>query len=354
MLAPATATPRHDGRGLFFWQRAPRASSTSAPRRYRIGNLAERLPGCTVVVRSRPEPRLFRGARALVCLRPALDPWTLTLLEKCRARGTLLVADFDDFLFGGSVEHWPDVIAGQLSRADAERNQSRYRDALGLFDAFTVSTRVLAEEIGVATSGARVAVVPNGLSPRWVWQGRLLYPKATGERARVIRYLPGSRHDHDLSVVAEPLRRILDRHPDVRLEILGPCEALPPGVPEAATRRLPRVPFDHLPQFLRSSWVTLAPLAENAFNRAKSAVKFLESAAFGAPCIATPIEDMKPHAAGGLLLADSEAQWEQALERMLDPAEHEATAQRSEAWVEAHSADRSAAALLSALGEWKW
>jgi glycosyltransferase involved in cell wall biosynthesis len=291
-LSEHSAGGRFDGRGLFFWQRAPRTSSTSAPRRYRIANLVELLAGSTVVLRSRPDPGLFRGARAIVCLRPALDRWTVELVERCRAAGALLIADFDDLLFAGDVNQWPDVIAGHLSVADAERNRARYRNALGLFDAFTVSTRVLAEEIVTASGGARVAVVPNGVSRSWVWQGRTLYPSvhadaARSEAPRVIRYLPGSRHDHDLAVAAEPLGRCLRRHPDLRLEILGPCERLPPALRQASTRRLPRVPFDHLPAFLASSWLTLAPLADNAFNRAKSAVKFLESAAFGAPCIAT-------------------------------------------------------------------
>jgi glycosyltransferase involved in cell wall biosynthesis len=222
-----------------------------------------------------------------------------------------------------------------------------------LFDAFTVSTAVLADELGKATGGARVAIVPNGLSRRWVWQGRALYPKLTSDqKPRVIRYLPGSRHDHDLGVAAGPLGRFLARHPDVHFEVLGPCEQVPPELSAVSTRRLPRVPFDHLPQFLRSSWLTLAPLCENAFNRAKSAVKFLESAAFGAPCIATPIADMRPHADGGLVLADSDAEWEDALERMLDHGEYDDRARRGEAWIEKHCAERSVEAFLAAIEGW--
>jgi glycosyltransferase involved in cell wall biosynthesis len=351
-LAEPSAGASDEGRGLFFWQRAPRTSSTSAPRRYRIGNLAELLPRSTVVLRSRPDFRLFRGARVIVCLRPTLDTWTLELLERCRARGTLLVADFDDLMFAGSVQHWPDVIAGQLSATDAERKQTQYIEALGLFDAFTASTEVLANALRIATGGARVALVPNGVSPAWLWQGRALYPKPSGDRSRVIRYLPGSRHDHDLDVVAQPLGRFLRRHPDVRFEILGPSEGLPAALPAGSTRQQPRVPFDHLPQFLASSWVTLAPLVDNEFNRAKSAIKFLESAAFGTPCIATPIADMQTHATGGLLLASSDADWEDALERLLDPALHGEVAQRGEAWVARHTAELSVGAFLSAVNGW--
>jgi glycosyltransferase involved in cell wall biosynthesis len=342
-----------DGRGIFFWQQAPRTSSTSAPRRYRIGNLAELLPRSTVVLRSRPDFELFRRARVVSCLRPTLDPDTLALLERCRAAGALLVADFDDLMFAGSVEHWPDVIAGHVSVPEAERKQARYRDALGVFDAFTASTEVLARELREASGGARVAVVPNGVSQHWLWQGRALYRRPKDQALKVIRYLPGSRHDHDLGVAAAPIGRFLSRRAQVRFEVLGPSDALPEALPTSSTRRLPRVPFDHLPEFLCTSWLTIAPLVDNRFNRAKSAIKFLESAAFGTPCIATPIPDMRAHEQGGLALPSTEAEWEQALEILDDPSSHREASERGEAWVSEHTAARSVSALLTALEEWR-
>src|SRR5690606_28839881 len=212
----------------------------------------------------------------------------------------LVVADFDDLLFCGSVTDWPDVIAGALSVADAERKLAQHKGALALFDAFTVSTQVLADALCAESGGARVAVVPNGISPSWLRQGRALYG-ARGP-ARVIRYLPGSRHDHDLHVAAPALGRFLRRHPEVSFELLGSCENLPRALPLERVRRVPRVPFEHLPRWLADSWLTIAPLADTPFNRAKSALKFLESAAFATPCLATPIPDMQRHLDGGVLL----------------------------------------------------
>jgi glycosyltransferase involved in cell wall biosynthesis len=346
------APERADGRGLFFWQRAPRASSTPAPRRYRIGNLVELLRGSTAVVRSRPKAELFRGARAIVCLRPTFDAASATMLDQCRRSGAFLIADFDDLMFRGPVDDWPDVIAGQVTQRAAERKLAQYRDALAQFDAFTASTEVLAEALRDATGGARVWVVKNGVSVSWWRQGRLLLPPAR-PRDRVIRYLPGSRHDHDLAVAAEPLGRFLRRHPDVRLEVFGPSGGLPKCIPKERSRHLPRVPFDHLARVLATSWATLAPLTDTPFNRAKSAVKFLESAVFGAPCVATPIPDMQEHEAGGLLLASTSEQWEAALERLLDPTFHRETAERGRSWVEQRGmATRSVTELLEAVTAW--
>jgi glycosyltransferase involved in cell wall biosynthesis len=114
-----------------------------------------------------------------------------------------------------------------------------------------------------------------------------------------------------------------------------------------------RVPFAHLPEYLSSSWVTLAPLVDNAFNHSKSAIKFLESAAFGAPCIATPIPDMLKHEAGGLQLARTENDWEQLLDGLLDESAHRNLRHKSRTWVEQQGmAHAGAEALAKAVTEW--
>lgn len=345
--------PRLDGSGIYFWQRAPRVSSNSAPRRYRMGNMVELLRGSTAVVRSRPETKLFSGARAIICVRPAVDPMSKKTLAQCRRAGTLLVADFDDVMFDGEVEHWPDVMNGKLTVAEAKENQDRYRDSLSLFDAFTASTETLAERLRVATNGARVRVVPNGISEAWLEQGRLLYPHAKKVKHKVIRYLPGSPHDHDFELIAGALSRFLKRHRDVRLDVLGPFERFPGSIPMEQRRHMARVPFAHLPEYLSTSWVTLAPLVDNAFNQAKSAIKFLESAAFGAPCIATPIPDMLKHETGGLQLARTESDWEQALESLLDEKTHRNLRHKGRTWVEQNGmAQTGAEALAKAVAEW--
>jgi glycosyltransferase involved in cell wall biosynthesis len=349
------AIERVDGRGISFWQRAPRTSSPSAPRRYRVGNHVELLRGATTIIRSNPSADLFRGAKAVICLRPTLDRITQRVVEACRRAGALVVADFDDLLFAGTVADWPDVIAGALPVADAERKLAQYRGALALFDAFTTSTAALAEDLRHESGGARVAVVPNGVSVTWWQQGlALAEPKPEPERRpRVVRYLPGSRHDHDFEVAALALGRFMHRERDVVLEVLGPCEKVPSALPPERVRRVPRVPFDHLPRWLSDSWVTIAPLADAPFNRRKSAIKFLESAAFGTPCIATPIGDMSEHVDGGLILAGSDGEWDAAFDRLCDATFYRHTSERGRQWVKEHgTARRSRDALLAALQGW--
>ncbi len=308
-----------DGRGLCFWYQATRMARASASCRYRMGNLAEQLPGATTVTDPRPPLRVFDRASVVVVVRPFVDGVAATILDRLRRRGVRLVADYDDLLFAGDPAEFPRVMSGAFSQAQWKGQLAGYRSGLDRFDAFTVSTEPLAEQLRAVLPGAEVAVVPNGVSPRWLRQGRALYlPWQPGD-PKVIRFLPGSpSHDADFAAVVAPLAEFLRSHREARLEILGPLELDRASLPVDQVTRGSRVPYAELPRLLASSWLTLAPLAPTAFNRCKSALKFLESAAFAAPCLGSPNADMERHTEGGVLLARDHVQWREALERLLD------------------------------------
>jgi len=284
-----------------------------------MGNLAELLRGAITVSDSRPPLRTFERAEVVVVVRPFLDAGATDILQSCRWRGARLVADFDDLLFAGDPADYPLVLSGALSRAECASRLAGYRTALAQFDAFTVSTEQLRQQLTAVSPEARVAVVPNGVSPLWVRQGRALYPPWQPGDSKVIRFLAGSpSHNADFAVVAETLAHFLRKHSEVRLEIVGPLEFDRDRMPLGRVASIPKVPFAELPRLLASSWVTLAPLINTEFNRCKSANKFLESAAFGTPCVASPNPDMERHSDGGVLVARNNAEWTDALERLLD------------------------------------
>ena len=307
------------GRGVCFWYQATRMARASASCRYRMGNLAELLRGATTVSDRRPPLRAFDRARVVVVIRPFLDAAATAVLEGCRQRGARLVADFDDLLFAGDPAEYPLVLSGALDRCKCASRIAGYRTALAQFDAFTVSTEHLRQQLTAVVPGAKVAVVPNGVSPLWVRQGRALHSPWQPGDPKVIRFLPGSSsHDADFAAVVGMLADFLVDHHDVRLEIVGPLEFARDRLPVERVTQVPRVPFTELPRLLASSWVTLAPLLNTEFNRCKSAIKFLESAAFGAPCLSSPNPDMERHGDGGVLVAHNRRKWREVLERLLD------------------------------------
>lgn len=262
--------------------------------------------------------KVLSETRFLIASRPRASGTSARLLGRCAKRGVLRIADFDDFLFTDAPEFFPTVLSGRETLSRASARAMRHRRVMDQFDAFTVSTEALADEIRRAAPGAPLLVVPNGLSRSWVDRGASVYAAWKPGDPRVIRYLPGSTHDADFAVVVPALRRFLRSHPDVSLEVVGHLNWERQGFPVDRVRHREMVPYDYLPQFLASSWVNLAPLVDNRFNRCKSAIKFLEAAAFGCPTIASPIPAMAEHRDRGVILAATSAAWDSALEGMLD------------------------------------
>jgi len=356
-VADEARPSRFDGRGLVFWYQATRLARASASCRYRLGHFVEHLRGATTIVDPEPPLQLLAKARTLVVVRPFLDAGCRRLLEACRGRGVRLVADFDDLLFAGDPAEYPLVLSGAMRERDCAERIAVYREGLSLFDAFTVATEELRDRLLAAIPGARVRWTPNGLSPSWLRQGRALYPTWRPSEPKVVRFLAGSpSHDADFAEVTAVLGEFLRTHPDVRLEIVGPVRVEPGHLPGDRVSFSPLVPFLELPRLLASSWLTIAPLHPSAFTRCKSAIKFLESAAFGAPCIAssseaTPWRDATRHREGGILLAGDEPSWWRALNRMMDDDERMALSRRSQQWVEGQGRADEGAELLSQWSE---
>ncbi len=321
-----------------------------------MGHLAELLQGLTTMVDAAPSAGAFRGASLLVVVRPCLDGRARRRLGALRARGVRLVADFDDLLFDGNAAEFPRVHRGELELAAAERLIAQYRDGLQEFDAFTVSTTALADRLRELLADPLVLHVPNGVSPFWVEQGRKLYRPWQPGDPKAIRYFAGSpSHDEDFKVVTGALAEFLRSRPDVALEIVGPVALDGAEIPGERVAYLDAVPFWELPRLLGSSWVTIAPLADTAFAACKSANKFLESAAFGAPCVATPNGDMLRHAAGGVMLAGSEREWVQTLESLCDDARRMELGRQGMDYVDAHGTSlETAQAFTEGLEAWGW
>jgi glycosyltransferase involved in cell wall biosynthesis len=318
---PAHQRFRTPARGVCFWYQALDVAKATASCRYRMGNLCELLSGADIVVK-RQLPRQIRARVATVCMiRPLVTPPLLAGLAALREAGVRLIADFDDLLFAGRVSGLPGSVGGATSTALLDARLEGYAAALTAFDAFTVSTRPLRDQVLQRVPAAKVAVVPNGLSEAWVRQGRALYDAFQAGDPLTIRYFAGSpSHDADFAVVVEPIRRFLIDHPVVRLELIGPIRADLSIFPEGRAALLPPVPYETLPKLIAKSWVNIAPLCSSEYAEGKSALKLLEAAAFGCPTLASANDDVRRHHAQGapVRLCETAQDWQRELELCLD------------------------------------
>lgn len=181
-------------------------------------------------------------------------------------------------------------------------------------DAMIVSTPYLKEVYGELSEN--IHVVENSLDFK-VWD-RLKFPKRKGPIR--IGWAGGASHSEDLRIIEPVVRSILTKHRDVRFCFVH-------GIPEFL-KNIPGVEcvskfsrIDKYPQFLasRSFDIGIAPLVDNAFNRGKSNLRWLEYSGLGIPCVASNVGHFKEtvrHGEDGFL-ADTPQEFESYLELLI-------------------------------------
>ncbi|MDE2180249.1 MAG: methyltransferase domain-containing protein [candidate division NC10 bacterium] len=248
------------------------------------------------------------------------------IVQAARHHGVTALFDIDDLVFDPEVAMSIDALRWMTEgeRALFMDGIRRYRRTLGLCDGALVTTGALArasEDIGV---------------PAWVHRNALslelikISEDAVRTRTRVtgkvvIGYASGTRtHNRDFCGINAALERVLRTHSQVELWVIGYLD-LDGRWAEWGdrVRRVPFVPWQALPNVLAHLDINLAPLeADNRFCKAKSELKYIEAAAVGVPTIASAVEAFEYaicHGENGLL-AHSEEEWDEALERLItDP-----------------------------------
>lgn len=233
--------------------------------------------------------------------------------QLCRAIGGLLkqkrittVIDFDDLIFDPVVHAYnPGVIHGHVKAKALARRFTRTRDFIHGFEHFTVSTAPLAAALQQIHPQANIRLIHNARLPGW--QASL--DKLPAKPQQRLTYFPGSRgHEHDLAVAWPAIRRVLVERPEIEFHVVGRMDVHRLRE-QAPVHHLGLLPAERYREQVASSWVNIAPLADNPFNRCKSALKMIESSAFGVPTLYSPLPDATRFVGKGCLIADSEQAW---------------------------------------------
>lgn len=223
--------------------------------------------------------------------------WMVEWAEQLR-KGTdaAIVVDLDD-----DLHRTPAWNPGRLDPVVYPENNRRWTQRLcELADMVTCATPALAGFYSRFNQNVRV--LRNRL--HWpMWQDiRPVYERREWRRVRV-GYMGNMRfHRRDLEQVAAPLRKWLRAHPDVEFVAAGdPAIHDVVGTPDSQRVSTSKVWFRNLdlPYITSCMDVGLVPLVRCDFNEGKSALKGMEYAACGIPCVATPTEPYREWLAGG-------------------------------------------------------
>lgn len=254
----------------------------------------------------------WHGADAVLVQRYFPQASTTKLFEDIFASGIPVIYDTDDNI--------ADIPMDSPHAKVIEEVQPYVLDVSARASAIFVSTEPLCE-IWEGRSHGVIRVLPNLVDLRL-----FAAPVSMPSSITRIGVLGTGTHAADFALVEGALRQILDRH-------AGKIEVLVMGMrPAAGAESHPamryldfEVDYEGYAATLRGLGLHIAcvPLQDNAFNRCKSNIKWLEYSACG---IAGIYSDVLPyrcvrHGETGLLVANTESAWLEAIESLIEQPE---------------------------------
>ncbi len=272
-----------------------------APYRYRCEHQAAILEslGYTVElfeVGQYPHDELLERFRVIVMHRVPYHRTLDGLISEAQERGIRVIFETDDWVFEPEMLHQIE----DARESDGETQLfytemvKQFQRAIAQCDGVTVSTPLLRDAVLAQNPEARVAVLPNRISPE-MERGAIaaletLRPVEDRDMVR-LSYFSGTRtHQNDFEQCVSAIATVLERFPQVRLRVVGHLE-----VPEMLMEKfgdsietLPIVPWKKLPTLYRDTDINLAPLNPDVpFTAGKSELKFVEAGLMGVPTVAS-------------------------------------------------------------------
>lgn len=177
------------------------------------------------------------------------------------------------------------------------RDADKIRSAMERCDFMTASTPFLASLMSQASGGKPSFVWRNVADQSALDIGAKITTTESGGRSRAFRlgYFSGSlAHKADFIVAEDAIANFLEEHANVELLLYGHT-----GASEKLDRfseRISRVGFSDYEAYLKavaSCDVMVVPLMDDAFNRCKSVVRYIDAAVVKTPVIASSVGDYK-------------------------------------------------------------
>jgi len=258
------------------------ANEVCAP--YRLifpGNALNRLTDVQVTLlrdfAQREYDEVLREADLFVIQRMVMVPDLAELIADLNRRGILAVYEIDDDLLhvdpaSRQAAVNPADYAGQIERC------------IRACQCVQCATESLAASL--AAVHVEVAVLENQLD------GVPPFSAKPQRETTIVGYAAGTDHGHDWPVIRDAYNRTcaqLDaRGMAIETWIIGDPEIFE-SIESPRKRLLPLLPRPEYMKFLGAIDLSIMPLRDSVFNRSKSDIKYLESAAMGTPVLASDL-----------------------------------------------------------------
>lgn len=263
------------------------------------------LGGHEVVMEEIITPQIVMEFDVIVFQR-VIDPGALQAIRDANQLGKLTIYEVDDNIFhidakSTAFQFWKDPKHRKGAVACAKE-----------CTLFTTTTKTLLKLFKPVNQN--VVVLPNMLPSKYFQVKREEHPGKV-----VVGWAGGAQHFSDLVILKGVIEEVLDTYDNIEVLLAG----MPayPFRPHPRGKSLPWSTVENYPKDILAKFdIGLAPLVDNAFNRAKSDLKFIEYGYLGIPMIGSPVQpylESVEHGKNGFL-AKSPKDWLKYLKRLIE------------------------------------
>lgn len=282
----------------------------------RCGTLASALQesGLQAELKHIGEVRLFDRPSAAVFHRPMNSLSFRKVFLGMQFLRVRMVADVDELNFDFSnAEFCPPFRNRVVTMGWMANIVQSHRSALRRFRHITVSTDPLSRAIRRALPQARTTILPAA-APRRL--AALAKDPDAGHDSSLVFLAGDMAAGDDLAPIAGVLERLLRKHPQMRLRIVGPTRHVVPARPGQVVVT-EDVSFSTVQDALAGAGAVISPLQENPYNEGRTAWGVLLGGMLGVPSIISPLSDTERFRGTGVFTAGSRAEWESLIEGLL-------------------------------------
>lgn len=264
------------------------------------------------------------SCKCIVIYRCPCTPFVEEFIKRARYFNKTVLFDIDDLVIDTKYTDTIPFIS-QMSKVDKalyDDGVHRYCRTMQLCEAVITTTERLAEEL--RSYMPEVFINRNTASELLVSISEKVVsdPPKKDKSKVILGYFSGSiTHNDDYAMILPVLLRLLERHSNLLLMVVGELE-LPNELKPYADRVIvkPFMDWIELPRLIAQSDINLVPLLDGIFNEAKSENKWVEAALVQVPTIASNLgafRQMITHEVTGLLCDNREDAWEEGIERLI-------------------------------------
>ena len=228
-------------------------------------------------------------------------PWVPAfeeIFKDIRQKNKVSIYAVDDLVIDKKYTDKLPVVQEMLpeDRALYDDGVNRHGKVMKHCDYSITTTETLADELRKYKNIKEVYIDRNSMSGEMIYHANNAIKEVKRDDKKVvIGYFSGTNtHNEDFQMVAPALVKIMKKHKNVYMKVAGRLDA-PEALKEFEDRLIftPYVDWRKLPFELRQCDITLSPLVDTLFNRAKSEIKWAESALVEVPTVASNVGAFK-------------------------------------------------------------